>query len=127
MDRYTILISQLTWSDALEPYRMRLKNGATPGRLLKNRLEENSDALENSIAFLRALMNTKKPQIFAESALVGDGSDWNMTELGILGDVSVATSVTIFDDGRHRQPDVHDTPFKGTLLFTPGALLRNGH
>ena len=71
------------------------------------------------------LFETKKGQIFAESAVVGDGSDWNLTELGLLGDISVAVPCTIFDDGRHANPIPHVPPFMGTLIYTPGALLRN--
>lgn len=32
----------------------------------------------------------------------------------------------IFDDGRHQHPTPHDPPFEGMLVFTSGALLRNG-
>lgn len=127
MDKYTILTSQLTWDEQLEPYIQNLQAGKEPGRLLQNRLAQPPNALESTIPFLKELMNTKKPQIFAESAIIGDGSDWNLTELAILGDVSIATPVTIFDNGRHQAPDVHEVPFQGTLLFTPGALLRNGY
>ncbi len=31
---------------------------------------------------LGKLFDTKRPQIFAESAVAGDGSDWSLTELG---------------------------------------------
>ncbi|MEM9777667.1 MAG: hypothetical protein AAF902_24030, partial [Chloroflexota bacterium] len=127
MDSYTILLSQSAWDKQLEPYRQKLQAGAKPGRLLEKRLTSRPEALGSTRTFLEELINTKKPQIFAESAILGDGSDWNLTELAILGDVSIATPVTIFDNGRHRKPDVHAKPFEGTLLFTPGALLRNGH
>jgi hypothetical protein len=76
--------------------------------------------------FLDALLNTKLPQIFAESSVVGDGSDWNLTELGLLGDLSIAVPVTVFDNGHHTAPVPHAQPFAGTLIFTPGALLCNG-
>jgi hypothetical protein len=76
--------------------------------------------------FLDALINTKVPQIFAESAVAGDGTDWNLIELGILGDISIAVPVTVFDNGNHSAPVPHALPFPGTLVFTPGALLRNG-
>jgi hypothetical protein len=75
---------------------------------------------------LGKLFDTKQPQIFAEMAVAGDGSDWSLTELGLLGDVSIAVPVTIFDDGNHHAPTLHDPPFSGMLIFTPGALLRNG-
>jgi hypothetical protein len=58
--------------------------------------------------------------------VVGDGSDWNRTELGILGDISIAVPVSIFDKGNHTAPATHAEPFVGTLVFTPGTLLRNG-
>lgn len=77
------------------------------------------------LSLLEHLVNTKSPRIFAESAVHGDGRDWNTTELGLLGDLGFAATVTIFDDGRHDVPQVHDQPLAGTLLFTPGALLRN--
>ena len=34
--------------------------------------------------------------------------------------------MTVFDNGRHRGPDLHDEPFGATLVFVPGALLQNG-
>jgi len=74
---------------------------------------------------LSALLKTKKPQIFAESDLRGDGSDWNQEELAILGNIGVAVPVTVFDDANHRNPKVHKTPYKATLLFIPGALLES--
>jgi hypothetical protein len=70
------------------------------------------------------MLNSKLPRIFAESEIEGDGSDWTMEELQILGDIGVAVPVTIFDNGKHTDPDVHDPPLDGTLLFVPGALLR---
>lgn len=74
---------------------------------------------------LECLLNTKVPQIFAESALYGDGRDWSQTELSILGDISIGVPVTVFDDARHYAPDVHAIPFAAELVYTPGALLRN--
>jgi len=76
---------------------------------------------------LALLFDTRRPQIFAESEVAGDGSDWSLAELSLLGDVSVAVPVTIFDDGAHRHPAVHASPFGGMLVFTAGALLNNGH
>ena len=75
---------------------------------------------------LGKLFDTKIPQIFAESEVVGDGSDWNLTELRLLGDISVAVPVTIYDNGKHHHPIQHQPPFPGMLVFTPGALLCNG-
>ncbi len=127
MKRYTILISQNSWDQTLEPYRLSIKSGVVPGKLLQNRLSKNPAAIDSALSFLFELMNTKRPQIFAESAVVGNGLDWNMTELAILGDVSIATPVQMFDNGLHRYPKIHTEPLAGTLLFTPGALLKNGY
>lgn len=81
----------------------------------------------DAIHLLELLLQTKQPQIFAESDVVGDGSDWNAVELSLLGDISIAVDVEVYDDGRHRQPAVHPEPFPATLIFTCGALLTNGH
>jgi hypothetical protein len=78
------------------------------------------------LQLLGELLDTKPPQIFAESAVAGDGTDWSLTELGLLGDVSIAVPVTVFDNGNHRTPTPHAAPFPGTLIFTPSALLDNG-
>jgi hypothetical protein len=32
----------------------------------------------------------------------------------------------VFDDGQHTAPQMHPVPFQATLLYVPGALLRNG-
>ena len=55
----------------------------------------------------------------------GDGIDWNQTELTLLGDISFAVPVTIYDDGKHRNPMPHSELFTGTLLYVPGALLNS--
>lgn len=78
-------------------------------------------------AFLERLVRTKQPQIFAESQVFGDGRDWNMDELSLLGDVAIAVPVMVYDNGLHHAPQVHTQPFAGTLLFAAGALLRNGN
>ncbi|WP_373542718.1 hypothetical protein [Chamaesiphon sp.] len=77
--------------------------------------------------FIEVLLRTKRPQIFAEFEVYGNGTDWNQEELAILGDISIVTPVTVYDNGRHRHPTVHEQPFSATLIFTPGALLRNGN
>lgn len=103
-----------------------LRNGqARPGGRLAAALSSTDLRELNPDQLLAALLDTKLPCIFAESAVRGDGSDWTMNELALLGDLSVATDVTVFDDGRHHSPTVHPLPFPATLVFTPGALLRN--
>ncbi len=123
---HTLLIPDETRA-RLAGYLAALREGEeTPGQRLADALA-NRDLMDLTQAeFQDALLNTKVPQIFAESAVSGDGSDWNLTELGILGDISIAVPVTVFDNGLHTNPVPHAKPFEGTLVFTPGALLRNG-
>lgn len=111
----------------LAGYLKSLRSGATrAGTRLANRLREHDLTALTEAGFQDALLNTKVPRIFAESAVAGDGSDWNLEELRLLGDISIAVPVTVYDNGRHVAPEVHAAPFAGTLVFTPGALLRNG-
>ena len=125
MSRYQALLSKSTL-EKIKKYQSFLQGGETQGNYFNQNLEGfNSRELTNA-AFLEILVNTKRPQIYAETAVYGDGSDWNQQELSILGDISIAVPVTIYDNGRHSNPDVLDPPFRGTLLFVPGALLANG-
>ena len=68
-------------------------NASNP--LPPNKSESGELAKVAEAAFLDTLLNTKPPQIFEGSAVAGDGSDWDLTELGVLGDVSIAVPVTI--------------------------------
>jgi len=123
---HTILIPEEIRARATD-YLLTLRTGDTrPGKYLATALGKGDLSTLTDATFLDALINTKIPQIFAESAVAGDGTDWNMTELGILGDISVSIPVTVFDNGLHSAPIPHPKPFPGTLVFTPGALLRNG-
>jgi hypothetical protein len=105
-------------------YREALAAGTcTMGTYLHRRLSGLDLLSLTDWQFLQQLITTKKPQIFAESALRADGSDWNRQELSILGDLGVAVPVRVYDDGAHRRPHVHSVPFTAELLFIPGALL----
>lgn len=125
MPEYKTLLSQSTYQRAQE-YLGKLQAGQPAGAKLQQRLAHLDLASLTVETLLEQLVRTKRPQIFAESAVAGDGTDWNLTELGLLGDIAIATPVTFFDNGRHQNPDVHNPPFTGMLLFVPGALLRNG-
>ncbi|MCZ2342882.1 MAG: hypothetical protein LC104_13995 [Bacteroidales bacterium] len=121
---YSILIPEETLSQAGNYLQSLRISQSSPGERLRQRLQHVDLQTISTQQFFGELLDTKLPQIFAESAVSGDGSDWNLTELGILGDVSVAVPVTIFDNGNYNAPMVHTDPFPGTLIFTPGALLR---
>jgi hypothetical protein len=126
MQNYQVLLNKQTL-DKIESYLQSLKSDGVAGHFLHNRLKNRDISQLTKIDLLELLISTKRPQIFAENEVRGNGIDWNQTELSILGDVSIATPVTIYDNGRHRNPEVHPEPFLGTLIFTPGALLRNGY
>ena len=124
--RHSILVPEETWRRA-EEYLASLRSGKeAPGKRLQDRISSTNLATMSIESFFGELSETRKPQVFAESDVYGDGRDWTLIELGLLGDVSVVVPVTIFDDGVHSRPSVHQTPFTGTLVYTPGALLRNG-
>ena len=125
MPKYKTLLSQNTFNRARE-YLGQLQAGQRAGNFLQQKLVYLDLASLTADMLLEQLVRTKRPQIFAESAVAGDGSDWTLTELGLLGDIAIAAPVTFFDNGRHQNPDVHNPPFSGMLLFVPGALLRNG-
>jgi len=123
---HTLILPDATRTRLTE-YLAALRQGREfPGKRLADAMAGRELATLTEPQFLDLLLNTKPPQIFAESAVAGDGSDWNLRELAILGDISIAVPVTIFDDAHHTAPVVHAQPFAGTLLFTPGALLCNG-
>jgi hypothetical protein len=125
MKNYTVLLHHEAYEKALF-YLGGLRAGASPGKYLGDRLRAVDLLRITAEEFIEMLVRTKLPQIFAESDVYGDGTDWNREELSILGDINVAAPVTVFDNGRHQNPDVHKAPFEATLIFTPGALLRNG-
>ncbi len=126
MPDYRVLIHRATYQRSID-YLDRLKAGAIAGEYLNNKLKDRDLEQLSIEQFIELLLQTKQPCIFAESVIYGDGRDWNQDELSLLGDISIATPVTVYDNGRHVQPEVHIRPFSATLIFTPGALLRNGH
>jgi len=121
------LITHPTAFARLQAYRADLVTQGlqTAGHYLQSVLRGQALEPMTEALFLEQLLATKRPLIFAESNVYGDGRDWTLTELAILGDLGVAVPVTVFDDGRHQAPVRHATPFPATLLFIPGALLHN--
>jgi hypothetical protein len=125
MKNYLTLVNPQTYQKATD-YLDRLKAGHKAGEHLHNQLKNTDLDLVTIPEFIELLMRTKYPQIFAEVEIYGNGIDWNQDELSILGDLSIVTPVTVYDNGKHRHPDLHEVPFAATLIFTPGALLHNG-
>lgn len=124
-NNYTSVLSQETYNRT-ERYLSQLINGkAKSGRLLAKKLKDLDISNLTIGEFIELLVNTKRPRIFAESGIMGNGEDWNMTELSILGDLSIIVPVEIYDNGLHHFPDIHKDLLRGHLAFTPGALLRN--
>ena len=127
--QYKILIHEQAVRKT-EAYFSAVKSGqAAVGERLRRNLKEGEISQLTAVDFLERLIRTKKPQIFAESEVFGDGRDWNQQELSILGDISIAVPVTVYDNGLHYAPTMHSVPFEAALLYVPGALLRNdtGH
>ena len=98
---YSIVIPEGTVARAADYMEAVREGRLSPGGFQHDRLQGVDLRAMPGQDLLSTLFETKRPQIFAESAVVGDGSDWNLTELGLLGDVSIAVPVTIFDDGNH--------------------------
>jgi hypothetical protein len=80
-----------------------LQAGLSSGGYLGSILDKNRQSEISIWQFLEALVQTKKPQIFAEMAVSGDGSDWNQAELSILGDISIAVPVDQNNGSRNRE------------------------
>ena len=90
MKRYTVLMHRDTFLRG-EAYRKVLEGKLNKaGNFLKDHLDGVHPGKLTTIEFIELLVRTKRPQIFAESALHGDGSDWSLIELSILGDISVS-------------------------------------
>lgn len=123
---YQVLLHPITYQKAIDYHQKLVQGGITTGAYFHQLLLNKALPDLSTEQFIELLFQTKKTTIFAESAVAGDGSDWNQIELSILGDIAVAVPVQIFDDGQHRQPKIHAVPFEGMLLYTPGALLRSG-
>lgn len=110
-------------------YLSELNKGTKqPGDYLRGILNQNRADLTPE-ALIVHLMNTRQPTIFAESAPVLDGSDWNHDETSILGDISFSTTGTqaYNNGGHHNAFTQHNPPLDVHLIYAAGTLLANGH
>lgn len=124
---YDVILSQTTLN-SIETYKNALLLSATqPGAYMKEQLKKIDLKNASNEEFIQSLLWTKKPMIFAEQEIIGDGTDWNKDELKLLGDINIAMNVFIYDNGvwyvRNEHFRQHMHPMNGTLLFTPGPLL----
>lgn len=126
MTRYRVLAHGKTYEKAHAYLRDLLTDSSSAGSYLQQGMEGMVIDELSVDEFIELIVRTKKPTIFAESSVNGNGLDWNQTELSILGDISIAVPVMVYDNGLHVRPKVHECPFAATLLYTPGALLRSG-
>ena len=76
---------------------------------------------------LMHLMNTRKPQIYAEREPFLNGNDWNETETNLLGGISFSTFKTsAYNSGGHYICFKNfNRPQPVNLLYVAGTLFRN--
>lgn len=123
---YRFLVCNSTFDLAKDYLNKLIAGGVKPGYFLSCELAGvDLQSLEID-RFLDLLINTKKPQIFAEKSVLGDGGDWNHDEMTILGNVMISVPVKAYDNGIHYNPQVHRVPIDSTLIFVPGALFESG-
>jgi hypothetical protein len=75
MKNYTVLLHHEAYEKALL-YLGRLRAGASPGKYLGDQLRAVDLLRITAEEFIEVLMRTNLPQIFAESDVHGDGTDW---------------------------------------------------
>jgi len=126
MKPYKVLVHDKTYKKTAAYLKALQEGKQEAGAYLYKKLKNKDKSKLSVDEFIELIVQTKKPQIFAESAVSGNGSDWTQLELEILGDINIAVPVVIYDNGLHYNPVSHNVSFDGTLLYTPGALLRNG-
>ena len=125
---YQLLLSKETLNKIVQHKQNIEKNLAKPGKFFLDELAKQSKTISEMdlTTFTQLLIQSKKPQVFAESQL-HDESDWTLAEESILGDISVNMPVTIYNDGGHGVSfKTHPEPIEGYLAYVPGALLASG-
>lgn len=122
---YRFVFSEKTMRHA-DNYALELTEGrVSPGSYFQVELDKRKLERPNALEIIEILVSTKKPQIFAERDVYGDGSDWNIAELKLLGSIGFYAPCEAFDNGHHYEPTIHRRPVSCGLLFVPGVLLRN--
>lgn len=125
MNNIDILCSEATLKTIEVYYDDLLNNNKKPGAHLAKQLETVQLKDIDLETFIQLLIQTKLPQIFAESAVNHDESDWTAIEGKILGDLSVNMPVKFYNNGVHgRGFTSYVPPIEGNLAYVPGALLQ---
>jgi hypothetical protein len=129
---YDVVLSEQTLQTLLQYKSDIVRAKAVPGDRLKQAIAETGMPLAHLTTqdFIQALLATKQPMIFAESAIKCDGTDWTHRELAILGDINITMNVKAYDNGvwdpANKDFREHKPPLDAQLMFTPGALLGIG-
>jgi len=122
----TYIYSDITLDHA-NNYLSDLKSNINnAGVKLRNKLAAIDLSSLSAEQLLMHLMNTRKPQIYAESEPFLNGKDWNETETNLLGGISFSTYKTsAYNSGGHKSFKNFDKPTPVNLLYVAGTLLRN--
>ena len=129
MQRGEILLSELSLAKIKAYQQELIANGIdSAGCYVKAQFQSSAISLEQMgiEQFTQLLIQSKLPQIFAESGVNHDQRDWTLTEESILGDISVHLPVHFYNDGGHYSSyKNHPEPIDANLAYVPGALLRS--
>ncbi|MEA3440396.1 MAG: hypothetical protein U9R58_08945 [Chloroflexota bacterium] len=74
MKIYKIVINKETYEKAIS-HMKELKAGSISGRYLREKLKDKDIFQITPVEFIELVVRTKLPQIFAESAVYGDGTE----------------------------------------------------
>jgi hypothetical protein len=129
---YTVLLHQQT-RQVFENYLNALKSSTDITRLMGTELQSvlkgkviNRLTVEDLID---ALLQTKKPCIFAEDEILKQNEKkvrrWNTTEITLLGNINIAAKVTFFDNMSYPNISTPPTPPRFCqLFFYPAIILK---
>ncbi|ALA24704.1 hypothetical protein AVI51_01360 [Piscirickettsia salmonis] len=125
---YHVLINEATFGKAAD-YLDKLKgNPSLAGKYLRVALQGVDLSRLSVEEFLDHLIRTKRYRVFANLEVdYHPKADWSLVEAGILADIAVTMDVEAYDNGRHRDPQVHPEPLALNLTFIPGPVLGTGN
>ena len=115
--------------ERIKAYKARVASGGIkPGQAVTEALESKGMTSDDLITLpaedvLNLFTETLPPVLFAE----GDEKlfNWSREEQEILACISVATPVNMYGNGSYGRQQLHETPIRGYLIYSNGALL--GH